>query len=48
MGLFSGNRGTRLQFDKEGNISEQPYAKVTMLEAAAKIEKSLPIFENSP
>ena len=48
MGLFSGNRGTRLQFDKEGNVSEQPYAKVTVLEAAAKIEKGLPIFERSP
>ena len=45
IGLLSSSRGTRLQFDKD--VFEQPHAKATVLQAAAKIEKGLRL-ERSP
>ena len=49
MGLLNGSRGMRLKFDKEEEEEEfhQPYAKVNVLQAAAKIEHDL-LLERSP
>jgi hypothetical protein len=47
IGLLNGSRGTRLKFDKGEEVFDQPYAKVTVLQAAAKIEHDL-ILERSP
>ncbi|KAK2462797.1 hypothetical protein APHAL10511_005188 [Amanita phalloides] len=47
MGLLSGNRGARLCFDEDDDGFGQAHATVTVLQAAAKIEKSLRV-EHSP
>lgn len=47
IGLLNGSRGTRLKFEKEGEVFDQSYAKVTVLQAAAKIEHGL-LLERSP